>query len=114
MQARVGPVALSCLKIGGASTLLSAPLGLVSLTAGETAYAGGIATMLVAGAVARAADRREMARLTIAARRALARVKVTSRQATAEPFVVSLGNGARLNVGLPATFNGNSANNEVN
>jgi hypothetical protein len=76
MQSRLGTVALNCLKIGGAGTLLSAPLGFVSLAAGEAAYAGGIATMLVAGAVATVADRQEMARLTSAARRVATRVHV--------------------------------------
>jgi hypothetical protein len=75
MQTKLGTVALNCLKIGGAGTLLSAPLALVSLAAGEAAYAGGIATMLVAGAVASVTDRRETARLTSVARRVMASVK---------------------------------------
>jgi len=88
MQTRVGPVALSCLKIAGAGSLLAVPLGQVSLAAGEATYVGSLATMLIAGAVARAADRREMARATLAARRVLARVKVGGRQDAATTIAV--------------------------
>jgi hypothetical protein len=70
--------------------------------------------MVVAGAVARAADRRDTARLTSAARRALARVKVTGRQAGAEPMLVNVGGGVVLHMVPPATFNGRSANSELN
>lgn len=76
MRTRVSTVALGCLKIGGAGTLLSVPLGLVNHAAGEATWAAGIATMLVSGAVARVADKREVARATLAARRVLARAKV--------------------------------------
>ena len=114
MQSKLANVALGCLKLGGAGSLLSLPLGSVSLAAGEATFAGSLATMVVAGAVARAADRRDMARVTSAARRALERVKVTGRQAAAETMVVNLGGGVMLYMGSPATLNGNSANNEVN
>jgi len=75
MQTRVGPVALRCLKVAGAGSLLAWPLGQVSLAAGEATYAGSLATMLIASAVWNAADRRETARLTSAARRVRASVK---------------------------------------
>jgi hypothetical protein len=120
MQSRVANVALGCLKLGGAGSLLSLPLGSVSLAAGEATFAGSLATMLVAGAVTRAADGRDMARLTSAASR-VARVKVPGRQATAETMVVNLGGGVMLHMGSPATLNGssphrngNSPHNEVN
>lgn len=70
--------------------------------------------MVVAGAVARAADRRDMARLTSAARRALSRVKVTGRHAAAEPMLVHVSGGVMLHMFPPATFNGRSANSELN
>jgi hypothetical protein len=73
MRTRVSTIALSCLKIGGAGYLLSSPIGELSRTVGEATYGGSIATMLIAGTVWHAADRREMARLTAAAQRALAR-----------------------------------------
>lgn len=76
MQTRVGPVALRCLKVAGAGSLLAVPLGQVSLAAGDATYAGSLATMLIAGAVWKAADRREMARLTSAARRVMTHVHV--------------------------------------
>jgi hypothetical protein len=70
--------------------------------------------MLIAGAVARAADKRDMARLTASAKQALARVKVTGRQAAAETMVVNLGSGIMLHMGSVATFNGSSsANSEL-
>lgn len=102
MQTRVSRVALNCLKLGGAGSLLSLPVGLISLAAGEATYAGGIATMLVAGAVARAADRRERARLTSAARRVMTRVHVAGRQGAEATVtvggasVVIVNNGAQI------------------
>jgi hypothetical protein len=79
MQSRLTRVALGCAKLGGAGYLLSFPLGIISLAAGEATGAGGMATMFIAGSVARAADRRKMSRLQSAARQDLAR-----RQAAAE------------------------------
>jgi hypothetical protein len=113
MQGRLGTVALNCLKVGGAGSLLAAPLGAINLVAGEATYAGSLATILIAGAVAGAADRREMSRLTSAARRALTRVKVPGRQAAPE-ILVNLGSGVMLHIGSTAALNGNSARNEVN
>jgi hypothetical protein len=105
---------MGCLKIGGAGYFLSIPVGHVSLAAGEATYAGSLATMLIASSVWRAADKRDMARLTASAKQALARVKVTGRQAAAETMVVNLGGGVMLHMDSPATFNGRAANSEVN
>jgi hypothetical protein len=76
MRMRLSTVALNCLKIGGAGSLLSFPIGMINYAAGEATYAGGIVTMLVSGAAWRADDMREMARATLAARRALAPTRV--------------------------------------
>lgn len=114
MQSRLANVALGCLKLGGAGSLLSVPLGNVSLAAGEATFTGSLATMVIAGAVARAADRRDMARLSSAAKRALARVKVTGRHAAAEPLLVNVRSGVMLHMVPSAMFNGRSANSELN
>lgn len=107
-------VALGCLKLGGAGSLLSLPLGSVSLAAGEATFAGSLATIVVAGAVARAADRRDMERLTSAARRALARAKGTSRQAATEVMLVNVRGGVVLHMVPSAMFNCRPANSELN
>jgi hypothetical protein len=91
MQTPLSTVALRCLKIGGASYLLSWPLGSISLAAGEATYAGSLATVLIAGAVFNAADKREMARLAASAKQALAQARTADRPDPAGDIVLGGG-----------------------
>src|SRR5580698_2709524 len=96
MRIRVSTVASNCVKIGGASYLASFPLGMLSQTAGEATYVGSIATMLVSCAVWRVADKREMARETLAIRRELARPKRAIRIRPGARRTISEGGGITL------------------
>jgi len=96
MRMRLSTVALKSLKIGGASYLASFPVGMLSHTVGEAVYAGSIATMLVSGAVWRVADKREMARETLAIRRELARPKRAIRIRPGARRTISVGDGITL------------------
>jgi hypothetical protein len=93
MQSRMANVALGCLKLGGAGYFLSIPVGHVSLAAGEATYAGSLATVIIAGSVWKAADKRAMARLTASAKQALAQARTADR-----PLSVELGGGVTINV----------------
>jgi hypothetical protein len=96
MRIRVSTVALTCHKVGVAGTLLAFPLGLLSRTAGEATFAGGVATVLVAGAAWHAADKREMARETLAIRRELARPKRAIRIRPGARRTITVGDGITL------------------